>query len=261
MPFVSLEGRKLFYREAGAGRPVLLLHGFPFTHESFWPQLDAPPAGLRLLAPDHRGFGQSEPGPGPSTMEALASDALALLDALGLARATVGGVSMGGYVSLALARLAPERVEALLLLDTQASADDDAGRQRREAAARDAETGGMAPIARAMLPRLFAPGAPADPVARIDRIMRENSSAATAAASRGMGERADTMAVLRGLAVPCLVVVGELDAITPPEKARAMAEAAQGARLEVIAGAGHLAHLERPEQVNAILAEFLLGSR
>ena len=95
MPTLSITGRSYFYEDRGEGVPLLLFPGFPFTSESFWPQLEAPPKGVRLLVPDHRGFGQSAPGQGPTTMEAMAEDGLALLDALNLGIALVGGVSMG----------------------------------------------------------------------------------------------------------------------------------------------------------------------
>jgi pimeloyl-ACP methyl ester carboxylesterase len=190
-------------------------------------------------------------------MEALADDGAALLDALKLPSAVIGGVSMGGYVSLAFAKKYPTRTKALVLLDTQASADDEAGRARREASARDAEANGMAPIAEAMLPRLFGPEAPAQAKERIDAMMRANDPKGTAAASRGMGAREDTLSVLRTFPGHVLVVCGDKDVITPVEKAKAMAEACPGATLVVIEGAGHLAHLENPKRVNQALAELL----
>jgi pimeloyl-ACP methyl ester carboxylesterase len=257
MPFITVEGRPLHYVESGQGVPLLLLHGFPFSGQSFWPQLDRPPEGVRVIAPDHRGFGQSAPGEGPSTMEAMAGEALALLGALGLERAWVGGVSMGGYVALALARQAPERVSGLLLVDTQAFPDDESARQKRELSALAVETMGTGVIAEGLLPRLFGPSAPADVKVRVDGLMRAQRPAAVAAALRGMAKRADSHDVLRALGAPCLIVVGACDVITPPEKAQAMAQAAPHAVLEVVPDAGHLAHLERPEEVNALFARFL----
>lgn len=257
MPFVTIAGRALHYEERGQGTPLLLLHGFPFSSESFWPQLDSPPAGVRLLVPDHRGFGQSAPGDGVSTMEALADDALALLDALSIPHAIVGGVSMGGYVAIALARRDPGRVRALVLIDTQASADDEAGRARREAVAREVEEKGLAPLAEAMLPKLLAPTASDEVKARVDRMMRAQSPAATAAASRGMATRTDGRDILSRIGGPCLVVVGEQDVVTPPEKAKAMAALMPQARLEVIPGAGHLPNLEQPQAFQRALGAFL----
>lgn len=259
MPFVTIAGRGLHYEERGEGTPLVLLHGFPFSSESFWPQLDAPPKGYRLLVPDHRGFGQSAPADGVSTMEAIADDVLALLDALSIPQAIIGGVSMGGYVAIALTRRDPGRVKALLLLDTQSSADDEAGQARREAVARDVEANGLAPLAESMLPKLLTAGAPDDVKARVDRMMRAQSPAATAAASRGMARRTDGRHILSRFGGPCLIVVGEHDAITPLEKAKAMAALVPQARLEVIPGAGHLPNLERPEAFNRALEAFLGG--
>ena len=92
MPTLSLSGRDYFYEDRGEGVPLLLFHGFPFSGESFWPQLEHPPRGVRLLVPDHRGFGRSAIAPGVATMESMAEDGLALLDALGIKSALVGGV-------------------------------------------------------------------------------------------------------------------------------------------------------------------------
>ena len=257
MPSVMIEGRSVYFEDVGEGTPVLLLHGFPFSSETFWPQLEQPPRGARLIVPDHRGFGRSSPGTGALTMEGIASDALHVLDVLGLETAVVGGVSMGGYASMALARLAPKRARALVLIDTQHGADDDAGRARREATAVEVEAMGAKVVAEAMLPRLLSPSAPAGVRERVDRIMRAQPPAAIAAASRGMAARQDSGDVLARFAGPCLIVVGAQDVITPPAKAQAMASLLKDAELEIIDGAGHLANLERPLPFAVALERFL----
>lgn len=257
---MDLAGRRYAWREAGEGAPLLLFHGFPFTSESFWPQLETPPPGVRVIAPDHRGFGQSAPAP-TATMDELAQDGLALLDALGLPQAAVGGVSMGGYVALALLRLAPARVRALALLDTQALADDEAGKTRREDLARQAEQQGMDPVVKAFLPKLFSPQSPPPVVARIEAIMRGVDPKGAAAALRGMAQRQDTRDVLGRFAGPCLVAVGSLDVITPLARAQEMADLCAGSRLEVVEGAAHLAHLEAPARVSAALGALVASSK
>lgn len=253
MPTISLNGRAYFYEDVGSGVPLLLLHGFPFTSESFWPQLERPPKGVRLIVPDHRGFGRSAPGVGVSTMEAMAEDALGLLDALGLHSAFVGGVSMGGYVAIALTRLDPGRVRGLVLIDTQSLPDDEAGKARREATARDVEANGVGGLVDGMLPKLFAPGAAAEVKARVERVMRAQSPAAVAAAARGMATRTDGKDILSRFGNPCAVIVGAEDVITPPEKAKVMHELVSGSTLELVAGAGHLVNLEQPDAFRALL--------
>jgi pimeloyl-ACP methyl ester carboxylesterase len=259
MPTLSLQGRPYFYEDRGEGVPLLLLHGFPFTSESFWPQLENPPKGVRLLVPDHRGFGKSAPAPGVSTMESMAEDALALLDALGLQSALVGGVSMGGYVAIALTRLDPGRVRGLLLIDTQSLADDEAGRARREATALDVEKNGVNGLVDGMLPKLMAPGVAKETKARVEQVMRAQSPQAVAAASRGMASRADGKDILSRFSGPCSIVVGLEDVITPVEKAKVMQALVTGSTLDVIEGAGHLSNLEKPEEFAAVVEHFAIA--
>ncbi len=257
MPYLTIDGRAYHYRDVGAGRPLLLLHGFPLTGASFWPQLDAPPPGTRLIVPDHRGFGQSAPGAGPLTMDAIAADALALLDALKLSRTALGGVSMGGYVAMALLRLDPARVDRLVLIDTWCGADDEAGKARREATAQQLEREGLDALVETMLPKLIAPRAPEALRQRLEAMMRAARPESAAAASRGMGQRTDSRELLSRFAGPALVVVGSEDPITPPAKAREMAALMSLSRVVELEGCGHLPNLEKPEAFNAALSEFL----
>jgi pimeloyl-ACP methyl ester carboxylesterase len=257
MPYVTVEGRALHYRDVGTGKPLLLLHGFPLTGGSFWPQLDAPPPGHRLIVPDHRGMGQSAPGEGALTMEAIASDALGLLDALKLPTAIVGGVSMGGYAAMAMLRLNASRVSGLVLIDTQCTADDEAGQARREATAKDVEANGMSGLAQAMVPKLLSAAAPAELRQRVEAMMRSVDPKGAAAASRGMALRTDSKELLSRFAGPALVVVGDADVITPTAKAKEIAGLMSQARLVELKDAGHLANLEQPLAFNAALSEFL----
>ena len=257
MAYLTIGGRAYFYRDVGAGQPLLLLHGFPLNGASFWPQLDAPPKDVRLIVPDHRGFGQSARGEGPLSMEAFASDALALLDALKIPAAGVGGVSMGGYVAMALLRLDPARVSKLVLIDTQCSADDEAGKARREATAVELEARGMGPLVEAMMPKLLAARAPDEVRRRVEAMIRSVEPKSAAAASRAMAARADSREIVSRFAGPALVAVGSQDVITPPAKAKELAALMGGSRLVELEGAGHLANLEKPEAFNAALSEFL----
>ena len=262
MPSLSLAGgRSYFYEDRGEGLPLLLFHGFPFTSESFWPQLEKPPKGVRILAPDHRGFGKSAAAPGIATMEAMAEDGVALLDALKLESALVGGVSMGGYVAIALTRLDPGRVKGLLLVDTQSVADDEAGKARRESVAADVEKNGVAGVVNGLLPKLMAPGVAPALKQRVEALMLAQSAQAVAAASRGMASRTDGKDILSRFSGPCSIIVGSEDVITPIEKAKVMEQLVQGSALDVIEGAGHLSNLEKPEEFAAIVEHFAAAAR
>jgi len=235
---------------------VVLLHAFPLSSEMFEPQWSALADRARFILPDLRGFGGSSAGSGPSEMGVMADDVLALLDHLDIGAAVVGGVSMGGYVSLALLRNDPSRVRALVLADTQTSADDAAARELREATVREVLAKGpsvLVPTA----DKLLGPAASPELRARVARWISAGSAEAFAAAQRGMALRPDARDILARFGGPVLVVVGSEDVLTPPAKARAMADLVPGAELVEIPRAGHLSNLEQPLAFNTALARFL----
>ncbi|NVI99978.1 alpha/beta fold hydrolase [Myxococcus sp. AM009] len=254
---VTVDGVPLHYQDEGKGLPVLLLHAFPLNGSAFDKQVKALSGRYRFIVPDIRGFGESALGDGPTEMSRIARDVLALLDALNLDTVVVGGVSMGGYAAMALLREDAGRVSGLVLMDTQATADDAEGKARRETSAKQALESGVEPIIQAMLPKLVASG-PDSPVAQeVAALMRTASPAGVAAAQRGMALRPDSKDMLARYAGPALVVVGEHDTLTPPAKAKEIAGLIAGAKLEVIPEAGHLANQEQPDRVNAVLEAFL----
>ena len=235
---------------------MVLLHAFPLSGEMFEPQWTALQGRARFIVPDLRGFGGSDTGSSPSEMGTMADDVLALLDHLGIESALVGGVSMGGYASLALLRNDPGRVRALMLADTQTSADDAPARDRRETTALDVLARGPA----ALLPsvdKLLGPAASAELRARVSAWIAGGSPDGFAAALRGMALRTDARDILARFGGPVLVLVGTEDVLTPPARARAMADLVPGSDLVEIRGAGHLANLEQPDAFNAALVRFL----
>jgi 3-oxoadipate enol-lactonase len=165
---------------------------------------------------------------------------------------------MGGYVALALARLHPELVRALVLADTKASADSPEQRQAREAQQERVRREGVAGLRAELATKLVAPVRLGDQafMGRLSSMMRA-SPAGFVAALEAMKKRPDSTPLLGTLRVPALVVVGEEDGITPPAVASDMAKAIPEARLQVLQGAGHLANLERSGSFNEALASFL----
>ncbi len=252
-------GVTLAWQEAGQGDPpVLFIHGYPLDRALWAAQLD----GLRhhrLLAPDLRGFGDSVVGNPPAvSIDAHADDLAALLERLAIPRAVVVGLSMGGYVALAMAERHRDRLAGLVLIDTRAGADDATGRAGRDAAIATIREGRAREVVRGLAGRLFAadtPSADRDPViARMEGVPADGLVAALEA----MRDRPDRRSLLPRLAgLPTLVVVGSDDRITPPAEARAMAGAIPGAELVEVEGAGHLAPVERPDTVNEALQRFL----
>jgi 3-oxoadipate enol-lactonase len=266
---ILVESRLMSYLAAGAagpGRLVVFLHAFPLNAGMWLPQLRALPRGWAGVAPDFRGFGESEPdgrwgGPrAASRMEDYASDVAALLDALGASRAVLCGCSIGGYAALAVLRAFPQRVAALLLASTRATADTDAARAGRAAMLETLDRQGPAAIAADMRAKLVGPtsrGQRPEVAAAMDDLMRSATSDGIGHAVCRMLSRPDTTAELAGFHGPVTVVAGEEDTLAPPEEAASMAAAARGATLARIPSAGHLPNLEAPEPFNAALRALL----
>jgi len=260
MSVARVRGIELAYEVSGDGQPVVLLHGFPFNRTLWREQVEALRVRYRVVTVDLRGHGETTATHAPAAMEEMAEDVRALLDELRLARVVLGGLSMGGYVALAFYRLFPARVSALILADTRPQADTDEARRAREATATRALDEGMQTIADAMLPKLLAPETHAERpeiVARVREMILNTDARGAASALRGMAVRRDQTELLREINCPALVVVGSLDAITPPADAELLKREIRGARLEIIEGAGHVSNLERTAEFNSALEKFL----
>lgn len=260
MSQLRVNGIELAYDDVGAGPPVLFLHGFPFNRSMWREQLELLAPDFRVIAPDLRGQGQTAVSNGPVTMELMAQDVVALLDALEISRAAICGLSMGGYVALALYRMFPARVSALVLADTRAVADTDEGKQGREQQAQQALQEGMATIADAMLPRLVAPITVAkhpEVVARVREMILKTDPMGAAAAQRAMARRLDHSDFLPQVTVPALIICGELDQLTPVAESEKLHHLIAGSQLQIIESAAHVSNLEQPAAFNRALAEFL----
>ncbi|MEX2272202.1 MAG: alpha/beta fold hydrolase [Vicinamibacterales bacterium] len=246
--------------QSGAGEPLVLLHPFPLDANYWSPQLAAPPAGWRLLAPDLRGFGTQGAGDAPVTsLDDYARDVIAMLDAHGIDRAVIGGVSMGGYVAVAMLRHAPGRMRALVLANTRIDADPPESRANRQKMLDLIAREGSAGVAREM-PRLLSETTERERPelkARLRAAIADAPAEGLAAAVRAMMTRPDSTDVAAAFEGPALIVSGAEDALTPPPLQQAMHEVMTRSRLEVIDAAGHLASLERPEAFNALLQRFL----
>jgi pimeloyl-ACP methyl ester carboxylesterase len=249
------------YEMMGSGPPVVMLHGYPFNRTMWREQSEALSNSFRVIMPDLRGLGETEAlADEPATMNEMAQDVAALLDQLGIDRAMLCGLSMGGYVAFAFTRRFPLRVRALVLADTRAQADTDEARRVREEQARKALEEGMSAICDELLQKSLTPAthyARPDIVERVREMILSTKPEGAAAALRGMAARSDQTQFLPNIIAPTLIFVGSEDRITPPADAEVMRREIRGSRLEIIPGAGHVSNLERPEEFNRALLEFL----
>ena len=232
------------YDDRGTGPALVLLHPFPFARTVWAGIADALAVHRRVIAVDARGFGEFPPA-GPFAIADLADDLAALLDRLAIARATVLGMSMGGYAALAFAMRHRERLSALVLADTRAAADSAETRAARAGALATIAGAGPAAYLAASLPRLLSPNAPPALVAHL-RARAETRAASLRAGVEALRDRPDRTAELGAIACPTLVVCGEDDQVTPAAEMKQIAGAISGARFVPIANAGHLSHIEAP---------------
>ena len=257
MPHVTIEGCRLQYRlEGPAKAQVLLLSNSLGTDMGLWEaQVAAFTARFRVLRYDSRGHGGSDAPPGPYTIDRLGRDALGLLDALGIDRAHVCGVSKGGMVGMWLGRQAVDRVRRLVLCNTSARMEPASAWDDR---IRAVQAGGMAAVVDAVLARWFTPAFresrpdAVEPVRRMLLATPPEGYAACCAAIRDMDQRE----TIRGIRAPALVVVGEHDPATPPAHGRLIADRIAGARL-VSLPAAHLSNVEAAPAFNEAVLDFL----
>lgn len=249
----------------GRGEPVLFVHGFPLSHEMWRKQTEAFGKGYRVIAPDLRGFGESKLATASAattlTMENFADDLHVLLHAVFVDRPVVlCGLSMGGYVAWQFLRKYRDRLKALILCDTRATADSQEQAAGRHKLAEQVIALGPHAAVDAMLPRLVSPKtAERQPgvVSDLRKMILGNNALSIAATLRGMAERPDCTSILPSIDVPALVLCGKDDQITPAAEMKTMAQAIPGAQYVEIPEAGHMAPMENPDVVNATIDRFL----
>ena len=251
----------LAFDDCGEGPCLLLIHGFPLNRQMWQPQLSPlAKAGYRVIAPDLRGFGGSEASAGGYSMDGFADDLIALLDALQIRRAVVGGMSMGGYILMNLLERHPERIAAACFIATRSSADDEAGRERRSAMAAEAERLGANPIIKIFAELLFAPqSAQTRPelIARVTSWMRDTHPRALAGGLLAMKDRKDYTPLLPGFAHPSLVIAGAEDRAASPGAVELLTAGLPCCQSRIIAAAGHMVNMEQPEAFNGALLQLL----
>lgn len=259
MPFATVNGQRLFYEDTGGSAPVLVFsHGLLMDHRMFAPQVAAFRHGWRCISWDERGHGATAtPGQcAPFSYYDSANDLVALLDHLGVERAVLVGMSQGGYLSLRAALIHPQRVRALVLIDTQALKEDPAKMPAHQAVvARWSQQGLDAEMATGLERTILGDGW--EGAATWKRIWQGVDVANLQQCFATLDARDDISARMGEIRAPALVIHGTQDRAITLERARAMADALPRARWVEIEGAGHAPNLTHPEPVNAAMQAFL----
>jgi pimeloyl-ACP methyl ester carboxylesterase len=249
----------LHVERAGDGVPLVLVHGFPLDRRMWVETVAWLGSTPYVLSVDLPGFGDAPAVGGTPSVEAMADALAAALDERGVTRSVVVGMSMGGYVALALADRRPELVAGLGLVDTKSVADTDAARDNRLRIADEAaSTSSVAPVLPMAETLLGARSRATRPALRdtVAGWITDQRASSVAWAQRAMAARPDRTAVLEAFGGPVSVVVGAEDDVTPLDQAEHLVEhtsEASDAALVIVPDAGHLAALEAPEHVAGAL--------
>ena len=251
----------LAYESHGIGTPVVLLHAFPTDRTLFAAVVPTLALSARIITPDLRGFGESPLGEDDPDLDVVADDVIALIERLDIPKFVVGGVSLGGYLTLNILRRYRDRVAGVVLIDTKAAADTDEARDRRETVAATVLADGTNDgFAEGWLNTLIGQTSRKWRPPVVEKVQHWSGATApetVAYYQRAMAARPDSFDVLAGEELPALIIVGAEDEITPLADAEAMRASVHHASLEVISGAGHLSPLEEPEPVAHAIADFV----
>jgi 3-oxoadipate enol-lactonase len=257
----KLDDGFLAYDQVGEGTPVLFIHGYPLSRKIWHYQMVKLSQDAHLISVDLRGHGESYPFEGPYSMDTLADDCKSLMDSKRIkVPIVVCGLSMGGYVTLALYRKYPQIFKAMILTSTRAGADSDVGKANREAAIKNVHEHGIAYIADSMLPKIVSKATlivKPTLVKTIREIMLETSVQGIVGSSLGMRDRPDSTSLLAQIHFPVLIIHGADDQLIPVSEAEAMQQKITDSRLVVIPDAGHLPNMEQPDLFNHAIREFI----
>jgi pimeloyl-ACP methyl ester carboxylesterase len=245
--------------DKGRGIPLVLLHGFPLDRRMWEAQISELSSSYRVIAPDLRGFGQSQSDE-PFAIADLADDVHATLEKIGALPCVLAGLSMGGYVSLAYALKYSTDLRALILIDTRPQADTPDQRNGRTKMIELACNEGSKAVTQQMIPKLLAEDVPHTRPAIANALLRMGQSLPPLTiehALEAMRNRPDQSSRLSSIKTPTLVIVGDVDAIIPVDVARSMQQSIPGAQLAIIKASGHMSPMEQPAQVNQAIARFI----
>ncbi len=241
-------------------KPIVFVHGFPFDHTMWKAQVEALSKNYYCVLYDIRGLGESPASDGQYTMESFVDDLESLIDHMGLSKPVLCGLSMGGYISLRAVERMEEKLGGLILCDTKSDADTDEVKLKRAAGIKQINTTGVESFVEGFVPNCFSEifirRHQNDYAAVLSR-SKQNSALGVKGCLLAMAGRTSTTGYLSKISVPTLVICGEEDKLTPPDVMMSMADKIHGSEFVVIEGAGHMAPVESPKEVNKHILKFL----
>lgn len=264
MPYIEANGVNLFFEESGSGKETIVFsHGLLWSHTMFRAQVQHLQKRFRIIAYDHRGQGQSEVKE-PFDMDTLYEDVAALITALCEGPVHFVGLSMGGFIGMRLAARRPDLIKSLVLLETSANAEPVENLPKYKMLNGLVKwVGVIGPIASQVMPIMFAESWLANPKNAAEMGFWKNELMSNKRTVTGPVEgviyRKGVEQELQKISCPVMVIVGDEDVATKPEKAKFIQMSVPKSQLHIIPGAGHSSCIEKPEEVNRLLEDWLVA--
>lgn len=243
----------MFYEIRGSGRPVYLLHGLALDHSIWLEMANTYADQAQFIMPDLRGHGRTPLGNADASLEQLADDVIQLADTLGHQKFTLAGHSLGGYIALALAEAFPERLVGLVTVTSHARADSPEKLESRFEQVKQARLEGVRGMSQNLIERMMPEGELGQPDEHMCEVVSNSSAEGFANVQTAMAKRPNRLNVLRSLTCPVLAIAGGKDRILPREIALEVAENAKQGRAVCLPEVGHLAMIEVPYTLGALL--------
>lgn len=260
---IEVNNFNLSYDDVGEGHiPIIFLHGFPFDKTMWSAQLEYLKSSYRLIACDIRGFGKSTDEETPLNISLFADDLIEFMNKLEIDKAVICGLSMGGFITLNVAKRFPDRFEALILCDTQCMADTPEIKAKRIENISEIESKGAADFNEGFIKNVFHKDSLINKKELVDdlrNVVFANSDRIIMQGLLALAVRTETCSTLNKITIPTLIICGREDTVTPLEKSEYLKQHIQGATLEIIDDAGHVSNLEQPNKFNECLSEFLIN--
>lgn len=258
--FVDVEGARIHYQSVGQGPAMFLIHGFPLNGDFFRDNAPALSRNYRVVTMDLRGFGQSTTDPSdPGSVSTYAGDALAVMDKLGVQKAVIGGMSMGGQIALELYRKAPERFSGMVLIATIANPASITEQNLWKGISLQAQAYGVKSIVPEFIKDMITGKDTAsrpDLKKFLEGLMKQTSLDGVKQGTHALATRPDSLPTLKTIKVPTLIVVGQEDTLYPVVFSQKMAQNIPGSKLVVVPGAAHAVNAESAAASNKAILEW-----
>ena len=241
-------------------RPIIFVHGFPFDHIMWDAQIEELSKYYHCITYDIRGLGESPASDGQFTMDGFVDDLETIIDELKLNLPVLCGLSMGGYISLRAMERMEEKFRALILCDTKALADDNAGKIKRAEGIKSINESGVENFVEQFVPICFSENFRIKNKPEYEEVLirsKSNSPIGVKGCLLAMAGRTDTTNYLPNISIPTLIISGEKDKLTPPLVMKSMADQINNSEFYVVDEAGHMAPLEAADMVNEKMRSFL----